>query len=66
MVTIRFKDFRSNLPITDYGKIVYVTKSLDDARRFMDEHDNEMRFIAGGGIRKDGRWTEIYWDIVIK
>ena len=58
---IRFKDFRS---AENYGKEIYMTNSLEEARKYMNDHDKEMRFICGGGKKQSGEYTEIYWDIM--
>ena len=57
---IRFKDYRS---LATYGKEIYTTNDFEDARRYMRENKEEMRFQYGGGKTENGIETEIYWDV---
>lgn len=58
---IRFKDFRT---VKDYGKEIYTTNDPEDARVYMKNNKDAMRFLPGGGKIKDGDYAEIYWDII--
>ena len=62
-IKVTFKDFRS---VETYGKEIYTTNSLEDARRFMKEHSADMKFEVGGGLVKNGEQAEIYWDVVAR
>lgn len=59
---VRFFDYRT---IENYGKEIYTTDSLDDARRYKESHAHEMRFTAGGGkaTRFVNGWPEDYKEI---
>lgn len=61
---IRFKDFRTVKTYGTYGKEIYTTNNLEEARQYMKVHDKEMRFLDGGGVIQNGDYIEIYWDIV--
>ena len=64
---IRFFDYRT---FDNYGKEIYATDSLEDARQFKKDHQTDMRFEHGGGIatRFVNGWpedySEIYWNVV--
>lgn len=60
-MTIRFKDFRD---FNNYGKEIYTTDNPADARKYMELHKSEMRFLMGGGKTRNGEHIEIYWDVV--